>query len=96
MGWYLALSAEQQHAMREYFHASNETIKAAIIHKIMNYKAEYVVLPVQDIIGLDESARFNAPGTIGSPNWEWKLANFDQVSAEVDFIASEVTNSGRA
>ena len=24
---------------------------------------------------LDNSARFNLPGTVGSPNWEWKLSS---------------------
>lgn len=38
--------------------------------------ADIVIVLVQDILGLDAKARINTPGTVGSPNWEWKLENF--------------------
>ena len=31
------------------------------------------IFPLQDLLGLDDRARMNYPGTVGSPNWEWKL-----------------------
>jgi 4-alpha-glucanotransferase len=31
---------------------------------------------MQDLLSLDDEARMNVPGTIGSPNWEWKLKDF--------------------
>ena len=31
------------------------------------------IFPLQDLMRLDNSARMNYPGTVGSPNWEWKL-----------------------
>jgi 4-alpha-glucanotransferase len=34
--------------------------------------AELVVVPLQDLMGLDDSARFNTPGT-ASGNWSWRL-----------------------
>ncbi|MEN9946148.1 MAG: 4-alpha-glucanotransferase, partial [Pseudomonadota bacterium] len=58
--------------------------------------AEYVIFPVQDIIGLDDSARINAPGTIGSPNWEWKLVNFDQLRIAVTNLAQQIIATQRA
>lgn len=95
MGWYNGLSHEQQHALREYFHASDEGIKSAILAYILNYQAEYVIFPVQDIIGLDDSSRLNTPGTVGSPNWEWKLTNFERLQSEIKCIADMVKNSSR-
>lgn len=95
MGWYNSLSHEQRHALREYFHASDENIKSAILAYILNYQAEYVIFPAQDIIGLDDSSRLNTPGTVGSPNWEWKLANFSALQSEIDHIANIVKNSSR-
>ena len=56
MGWYNSLNNEQRHALREYFHVSDENIKSAILAYILNYQAEYVIFPAQDIIGLDDSA----------------------------------------
>jgi 4-alpha-glucanotransferase len=34
--------------------------------------AELVVVPLQDLMGLDDGARFNTPGT-ASGNWSWRL-----------------------
>ncbi|MCQ2087144.1 MAG: 4-alpha-glucanotransferase [Bacilli bacterium] len=33
------------------------------------------IFPLQDLMRLDTSARMNLPGTVGSPNWEWKLVD---------------------
>ena len=35
------------------------------------------IIPVQDILGLDDSARMNVPGTISEKNWTWKLKDFN-------------------
>ena len=29
---------------------------------------------MQDVLGLDSSARMNTPGTVGG-NWEWRMAS---------------------
>ena len=42
--------------------------------------ADWTILPVQDIMELNASARMNTPGTVGSPNWEWRLADFDRAA----------------
>lgn len=42
--------------------------------------ADWTILPAQDIMELNASARMNTPGTVGSPNWEWRLADFDRVA----------------
>jgi 4-alpha-glucanotransferase len=35
--------------------------------------ARIAVLPAQDVIGLDSSGRMNTPGTVGPPNWCWRM-----------------------
>ena len=40
-----------------------------------------VVIPMQDVLGLDGSARMNYPGTIGG-NWLWRMKP-DQLSLEL-------------
>ena len=34
--------------------------------------ADTVIIPIQDYLGLGESARINTPGTLGE-NWKWRL-----------------------
>ena len=31
------------------------------------------IFPLQDLLKLDDKARMNTPGTMGEPNWCWKL-----------------------
>ena len=40
-------------------------------------KAKIAIITVQDILGLDDSARINIPGINILENWSWKLENFD-------------------
>lgn len=35
-------------------------------------RADTVILPLQDVLGLDTTARMNTPGTVGG-NWGWRL-----------------------
>ena len=46
-----------------------------IAHYTLNLPCNWVILPLQDIMGIDNSGRINTPATIGSPNWEWKIEN---------------------
>jgi 4-alpha-glucanotransferase len=36
-------------------------------------RAAVAILPAQDVLGLDNSARMNMPGTTGPHNWTWRL-----------------------
>ena len=46
--------------------------------------ADVVIIQAQDLLGLDNSARMNMPGTIGS-NWKWRL--------ESDSLDNKICNS---
>ncbi len=47
----------------------------------LNSKGNTAIIPLQDILGLDSTARMNIPGTIGG-NWEWRFQK-DQLSDEL-------------
>lgn len=54
-----------------------------LIHKIMviiarNSACETRIIPAQDIMGLDSSARMNIPGT-ALGNWQWRLEDFEEL-----------------
>jgi 4-alpha-glucanotransferase len=44
----------------------------ALIRTLMMSCADTVILPVQDILGLDERGRMNNPARVGG-NWEWRM-----------------------
>ncbi len=57
--------------------------------------ADLAIIPMQDLLALDDQARFNTPGTIGSPNWEWKLKDFDKYSKRLKFLKKMIKASER-
>lgn len=70
------------------------------LYEVISYysltlNADWAFLPVQDIIGLDKSATLNSPGTIGSPNWEWKLKDFNELAAKMPTFEKMVKKSNR-
>ncbi|MGM9521814.1 MAG: 4-alpha-glucanotransferase [Oscillospiraceae bacterium] len=42
-----------------------------LMDKVLESRAEVAILPLQDVLGLDDSARMNTPGTTGT-NWTWQ------------------------
>jgi 4-alpha-glucanotransferase len=45
----------------------------ALIRLAMMSVAQLVILPLQDVIGLNEKSRMNRPGTV-RVNWKWRLS----------------------
>jgi 4-alpha-glucanotransferase len=50
---------------------------------------------MQDLLSLDDQARMNVPGTIGSPNWEWKLVNFKAYEAIIPTLKTWLKRAKR-
>ena len=79
-GWYKSLDDEHKEKLKEFLR-KNEcydiNVNIGIMQYCMKCKAKMVVITVQDILGLDDSARMNLPGTTSQDNWSWKLINFD-------------------
>jgi 4-alpha-glucanotransferase len=45
----------------------------SLVELALSSRAAVSILPAQDVLGLDGSARMNAPGTRGPHNWTWRL-----------------------
>lgn len=53
------------------------------------------VIPMFDVLGLDDRARINTPGTVGSPNWEWKMASLQPLEKALPAFSKAIQSSGR-
>ena len=97
LGWFLDQPEKMQERIRRYFEARGYQgeIVEQIIQATLDSPAPIAIIPVCDILGLDDSARMNTPGTIGSPNWEWKLAGFDLLKEKMPKFAQWVETSKR-
>jgi 4-alpha-glucanotransferase len=71
LGWFQnATSAQQQKALA-YLGCAGEDFNWALIRSVLASVADMAIIPLQDILGLDNEARMNHPGTVGS-NWRWR------------------------
>ena len=61
-----------------------------MIRTVMASSADYAVVPMQDITGIDNAGRMNMPSTTGT-NWTWRMNKSDlkQKSArELAFLSA--------
>ena len=72
-----------------------EAIHNKLVRYVYGSPCSVAIIPVFDILGLDDSARLNTPGTVGSPNWEWCLENFEALKRKKNWVRSVVEASNR-
>ncbi len=54
------------------------------------------VIPVWDVLALNNDSRFNTPGTLGSPNWEWRFNDYEFLKERFEFIKSCIETTNRS
>ncbi|MCR4676273.1 MAG: 4-alpha-glucanotransferase [Sphaerochaetaceae bacterium] len=72
-GWYDSLSDDYKDIIRRYFQCPDSDVVWQMIRVLIQGPAKYAIFPLQDLLGLDNSARMNAPSTVGSFNWSWRF-----------------------
>lgn len=83
---YAAFTHNRRIALRRFFHNrgyNERNFHNLLIHFALDCEADLVVIPLQDILGLKEEGHMNRPGTVGSPNWEWKLKDYKRLTKEI-------------
>jgi 4-alpha-glucanotransferase len=97
LGWYQASDSRIQDEFRRYLRSSGEAPHWDMIHAAYKSVCRLSVTPLQDIFGLDSTARFNTPGTAVG-NWQWRFQE-NQLNHARDALSSHLRelsdNSGR-
>ncbi len=60
--------------------------KTVCLAYTLESKAEYAIVPMADILGLGKEGHLNTPGTVGSPNWEWRMPDFERACTGTETI----------
>ena len=74
-GWFdNELKPEDKQKLYHYINArpSSDDMHWALIELLMRSAANLVIIPVQDVLGLDQSNRMNVPG-VADGNWQWRV-----------------------
>ncbi|MGX8680640.1 MAG: 4-alpha-glucanotransferase, partial [bacterium] len=97
VSWYDQLTKAQKKKLDTTLEDYKERLAyRKIIHYCLDLPAETVIIPIWDLLGLPGSCRFNTPGTIGEPNWMWRLTNYQEFVKALDFYNRVINESKRA
>jgi 4-alpha-glucanotransferase len=75
-GWFRDLSPARRQRVLSYLGSRAAEVHLGAIRALMASPASLVIIPMQDVLGLDRRSRMNTPGTVGG-NWEWRLHRTD-------------------
>ncbi len=79
LSWFQTISDEERKKARDYlcdYYTPDSCLNRAFISLIMRSRADICIIPLQDWLGLDDSARMNTPSTVGE-NWKWRVDRKD-------------------
>jgi 4-alpha-glucanotransferase len=71
-GWFAALPREIREQICIYLRCQPAEAPWQLVRAALASVARYAVIPMQDLLGLDSSARMNIPG-VAEGNWGWRL-----------------------
>ena len=87
-GWLAGMEKPRREYIRDYLDdhsTANKWLYKKLVKLAMASCARVCVVPIQDWLGLDNTARMNQPGTVGV-NWGWRLLP----GATTDALAEEI------
>jgi 4-alpha-glucanotransferase len=74
LGWFRELNNSDRQRLSDYFGfgITEENVVDQIVRLTMQSVGRLAILPVQDVLNLDETHRMNTPG-MGGRSWTWRL-----------------------
>ena len=80
MGWFSTLPELDSNPeiltkekLLNFFKCTSEELNWKVIDYAMSSGSNICIIPIQDILLLDSSSRFNTPGTLSVNNWAWRM-----------------------
>jgi 4-alpha-glucanotransferase len=93
-GWYASLSASDQARVRGELGSDGKEIEWDMIRAAYESASDRVVIPLQDVFGLDSDARMNHPGR-AEGNWTWRASLRDLTHERADRLKRLAQATGR-
>lgn len=96
--WYKALDKMTRKSVQRklnQFGFAWESVGVKMLRYVYGSKSNMAIIPVMDIMELDDKARLNTPGTVGTPNWEWRLEDLKAFSKREKRVRKILMQSGR-
>jgi 4-alpha-glucanotransferase len=86
VGWWQRIGEDERNLLVKYLgYNSDDEVKDInwlLIRMALATVANQAIIPLQDILGLDNTARMNTPGT-ATGNWSWRYGSSDLLTKEL-------------
>ena len=96
--WYSNIPISYRKKMSIFFkkhNILNDNIVDNMIEYTLKTQANLVILSIVDILHKTDKYRINFPGTVGSPNWEMKLKDYNELKVNLINIKKLIKESNR-
>ncbi|OYQ63962.1 4-alpha-glucanotransferase [Pseudanabaena sp. SR411] len=92
VGWWQRASKYEKELFYKYIvgFAAGEPINWVLIRMAMAAVSVIAIVPLQDVLGLDNSGRMNTPGT-ATGNWGWRYSDPDVLNQDLSDRLLEIT-----
>lgn len=91
LSWFDTSDEQQKKFAMEYLYANKRIdVPDALIRSVMSSVADTVIIPIQDYLCLDSSARMNTPSKLGG-NWQFRITKY-QLSDDLSNSIAAVTH----
>ena len=100
VGWYSSIDQETREnvsralAGESTVDKGERPIHRRLMRAGMASQAAVTIIPLQDVMGLDSSARMNTPGT-KEGNWNWQFMWTDLAQTDLNWLAATTEATGR-
>lgn len=73
LGWFNSIDKKERRLLHKYIAGNGKQFVRNFIEEAWKSAAFMAIIPMQDVLGLDSTARMNTPGT-PSGNWDWRFS----------------------
>jgi 4-alpha-glucanotransferase len=94
LGWYQTAEEDEQDYCRRYLMTDGKDIAWDLIRAVWSSVANWAVIPLQDVLSLDATARMNYPGR-SEGNWSWRVRRDQLTGATADRLRDLSQRYGR-
>jgi 4-alpha-glucanotransferase len=94
LGWFNGLDADARQHVRHVLSEYGDEFPLSLIRCAFASAADTVIVPLQDLLGLDSAARINTPGTTVG-NWHWRLPANWPAAAISEILGDLIERYGR-
>jgi len=96
VGWLENQDKITINVLLKYYNTDLKNLTNCILEDLFLSKAKYAIIPVQDLLKLDDKTRMNSPSTCSDKNWSWRLLEGQLNENVASYLNSLNKKTGRS